>query len=73
MCMESLERYRANIIFLLDTSGSMCGEKICKLNTLMAEAVNVAEEAAMKKEVQLFVPVIMPQSGAESAMSPLGS
>lgn len=47
-----------NLIYLVDTSGSMYGEPINQLNVAMAEAVQVAEEAAMEKEVQLFMRVV---------------
>lgn len=51
-------RYQLNLIYLLDTSGSMAGEAINQLNVAMAEAVQVAEEAAMEKEVQLLMRVV---------------
>ena len=47
-----------NLTYLLDTSGSMYGEKINQLNLAMQEAVDVAEEAAMEMEVQLRMRVI---------------
>lgn len=51
-------KYQLNLIYLLDTSGSMYGEPINQLNVAMAEAVQVAEEAAMEKEVQLLMRVV---------------
>lgn len=51
-------KYQLNLIYLLDTSGSMYGERINQLNSAMAEAVKVAEDAAMEREVQLFMRVI---------------
>ena len=51
-------KYQLNLIYLVDTSGSMYGEPINQLNVAMAEAVQVAEEAAMEKEVQLFMRVV---------------
>ena len=46
-------RFQMNLIYLLDDSGSMTGEAINQLNVAMAEAVQVAEEAAREREVQL--------------------
>lgn len=51
-------KYQLNLIYLLDTSGSMYGEPINQLNVAMAEAIQVAEEAAMEKEVQLLMRVV---------------
>lgn len=51
-------KYQLNLIYLVDTSGSMQGEAINQLNSAMAEAVEVAEEAALKKEVKLFMRVV---------------
>ena len=52
-------KYQLNLIYLLDTSGSMYGEPINQLNVAMAEAIQVAEEAAMEKEVQLILRVLL--------------
>lgn len=51
-------KYQLNLIYLLDTSGSMIGEPINQLNVAMAEAIQVAEEAAKEKEVQLLMRVV---------------
>ena len=51
-------KYQLNLIYLLDTSGSMSGEPINQLNAAMAEAVQVAEAAAKDKEVQLLMRVV---------------
>lgn len=51
-------KYQLNLIYLVDTSRSMYGERINQLNVAMAEAVQVAEEAAMEKEVQLLMRVV---------------
>ena len=54
MCDEFSQvatKYQLNLIYLLDTSGSMYGEPINQLNEAMAEAVQIAEEAAKEKEV----------------------
>ena len=51
-------KFQLNLIYLVDTSGSMYGEPINQLNVAMAEAVQVAEEAAMEKEVQLLMRVV---------------
>ena len=51
-------KYQLNLIYLLDTSGSMYGEPINQLNVAMAEAIQVAEEAAKEKEVQLLMRVV---------------
>lgn len=52
------QRYQLNLIFVDDTSISMDGESINQLNVAMAEAVQVAEEAAKDKEVRLNMRVI---------------
>lgn len=62
---EGTIRYQLNLIFLLDVSGSMYGESINQLNVAMAEAVQVAEEAAKEKEVRLNMRVIQFDSGAK--------
>ncbi len=49
---------RLAITFLLDTSESMCGEKIDELNLAMQEALDVVEETASEMEVQLRMRVI---------------
>lgn len=58
-------KYQLNLIFLLDTSGSMTGERINQLNIAMAEAVQVAEECAAEKEVDLFMRVVEFNSSAK--------
>lgn len=61
MCDEfenSSIRYQLNLIYLLDTSGSMYGEAINQLNVAMAEAIQVAEEAAKEMEIQLLMRVV---------------
>ena len=47
-----------NITFLLDTSGSMIGERINQLNAAMIDAVQIAEDSAMALETQLFMRVV---------------
>lgn len=51
-------RYQLNLFFLADTSISMDGEPINQLNVAMAEAVQVAEDAAKEKEVRLNMRVV---------------
>lgn len=51
-------KYQLNLIYLLDTSGSMYGERINQLNVAMADAVQIAKEAAMENEVQLLMRVV---------------
>jgi uncharacterized protein YegL len=51
-------RYQLNLLYLLDTSGSMIDEPINQLNLAMEDAIKVAEEAALEKEVQLLIRVI---------------
>ena len=58
-------QYQLNLIYLVDTSGSMIGEPINQLNAAMSEAVTVAEEAANEKEVQLFMRVVEFNSSAD--------
>lgn len=55
---DTTTKYQLNLIYLVDTSGSMTGEPINQLNAAMGEAVTVAEEAANEKEVQLFMRVV---------------
>ena len=54
----TISRYQLNLIYLLDTSGSMNGERINQLNVAMEEALQVAEEAAMAKETRLFMRIV---------------
>ena len=55
---QGTTKYQLNLIYLLDTSGSMYGEPINQLNVAMAEAIQMAEEAANEKEVQLLMRVV---------------
>jgi uncharacterized protein YegL len=48
---EGTTEEQLNLTYLLDTSGSMIGGKINQLNLAMQEAVDVAEEAAVEREV----------------------
>lgn len=57
-------RPQLNLIYLLDTSGSMSGEPINQLNLAMEESLRVAEEAALEKEVQLLLRVVEFNSSA---------
>ena len=41
-----------NLIFLLDTSGSMTGERINHLNAAMDEVVRIAEAATKEQEIK---------------------
>jgi uncharacterized protein YegL len=47
-----------NIIFLLDTSGSMYGERINQLNYGMSETLNVLVEESFKQETDVYIRVI---------------
>ena len=58
-------KYQLNLIYLLDTSGSMSGEPINQLNRAMAEAVQIAEEAARENEIQLIMRVVQFNSVAK--------
>lgn len=62
---QGTTKYQLNLIYLLDTSGSMYGEPINQLNVAMAEAVQIAEEAAKEKEVQLLMRVVNFNSTAQ--------
>lgn len=55
---QGLTKEELNMIFLLDTSGSMTGERINQLNVAMSEALNALEAAAIKEEIQLTIRVI---------------
>ncbi len=61
----STTKPQLNITFDLDKSGSMVGEPMNQLNVAMAEAVQVCEEAAAEKEVQLLMRVISFNDHAE--------
>lgn len=54
----ALSKEELNIIFLLDTSGSMTGERITQLNCAMQDAMLALKNAAMKEEVDLRIRVI---------------
>ena len=58
MQIEQPTKSQLNLIFLVDTSGSMDGEPIYQLNRAMAEVVDVAERAAFENEIDLFMRVI---------------
>ena len=62
---EGTTEPQLNLTYLLDTSGSMYGEKINQLNLAMQEAVDVAEESAAEMEVQLRMRVIEFNNGAK--------
>jgi uncharacterized protein YegL len=62
---EGTTEEQLNLTYLLDTSGSMIGEKINQLNIAMQEAVDVAEESAAEMEVQLRMRVIEFNNGAK--------
>lgn len=47
-----------NLIYLLDTSSSMYGERINQLNVAMTEAIRVVEEVVKENEVQIFIRVV---------------
>ena len=61
----TLTKYQLNLTYLLDASGSMFGQPINQLNTAMAESVQVAEETAKEKEVELRMRVVKFNNGAE--------
>lgn len=54
-----------NILFLLDASGSMSGERISQLNYAMQETLNVLVEEGLKSETEIFVRVIKFNSGLD--------
>ena len=62
---EATTEQQLNLTYLLDTSGSMIGEKINQLNLAMQEAVDVAEETAVEREVKLRMRVIEFNNGAK--------
>ncbi len=56
-----ITRMTMNLVFLLDTSGSMGfkgGQRINQLNTAMPIALSAARDAAMEQETDLFVRII---------------
>ncbi len=60
-----------NLVFLLDTSGSMAfggGQRINQLNTAMPIALDAARDAALEKEVDLFIRIIQFNSNASWVM-----
>jgi uncharacterized protein YegL len=54
-----------NLVFLLDASGSMSGERISQLNYAMQETLNVLVEEGLKNETEIFVRVIKFNSGLD--------
>lgn len=54
----ALRKEELNIIFLLDTSGSMSGERISQLNCAMPEALVALKDAALKEEIKLTIRII---------------
>jgi uncharacterized protein YegL len=56
--MGGVSRSKINLFYLLDTSGSMSGERINQLNIAMVEALSIAEEVANEKEWDLAIRVI---------------
>lgn len=64
----STTKYSMNLIYLVDVSGSMKkneGERINQLNVAMTEAVQVAEETAIEREIDLYMRVIKFNSKVE--------
>ena len=55
---SQLTKQQMNIIFLLDTSGSMLGERINQLNIAMAWVITAAIEAALEQEIELLMRVV---------------
>lgn len=55
---EGITRSCMNLVFLLDVSGSMRGQRINQLNTAMPIALSAARDTADEKEVELFIRVI---------------
>ena len=55
---EAVTSICTNIIFLLDTSGSMYGERINQLNYAMSETLNVLVEESFKQETDVYVRVL---------------
>lgn len=54
-----------NIIYLLDVSGSMYGERINQLNVAMPIAIQAAEDAAIENEVDLYMRIAKFSDDAE--------
>ena len=54
-----------NLIYLLDTSGSMWNEPINQLNAAMVDALEVAKEAGIEKEVDVQVRVVQFSTSAQ--------
>ena len=68
---DGITRSCMNLVFLLDTSGSMSyngGQRINQLNTAMPIALSAAQEVAVGKEVDLFVRIISFNSRADWVM-----
>lgn len=58
MAIGKLTKDCLNIIFLLDTSGSMIGSRIDQLNYAMPEALQALKKVAISEEVDAFVRII---------------
>lgn len=68
---EGITRSCMNLVFLLDTSGSMSfsgGQRINQLNTAMPIALSAARDTAAEKEVELFIRIISFNSRAAWVM-----
>ena len=56
--IKGIVKEEANIIILVDTSGSMTGERINQLNTAISETIAALKDAAMKEEIKLSIRII---------------
>ena len=68
MAIGKLTKDCLNIIFLLDTSGSMIGPRIDQLNYAMPEALQALKKVAISEEVDAFVRVVEFNSAANWIM-----
>ena len=55
---EGMVRERLNLYYLLDASGSMAGDRIQQLNTVMPELKTELAEAAIENNVEIVIRVI---------------
>lgn len=57
-CMDSNNKATLNMYFLLDTSGSMVGEKLAQLNRCMGDLIPKLKNAAYEEAVNLVIRIM---------------
>lgn len=65
---DAIVKDELNIFYIMDTSGSMAGERINQLNCAISEALAAFKDAAMKAEIKLKIRMIEFNNFAEWVM-----